>query len=189
MLSGLIFRLSRQRRRFMRELARPGLMRIAERANQVGSPEALRFVTTLNDANADFLAYAFSAEGFFAAWRGAATPEAIEACLGDLLVYCVNLFARDDFARDGSELVGLLAHALAIAPERVMLKRDSFRKAPRSEEWMLYTWLVRDLGGGKPAYDAELERNFGYNYVSYIGQYRKILGRELGRVASMRRMS
>ncbi len=65
--------------------------------------------------------------------------------------------------------------------ERVMLKRDSLRKAPRSEEWMVYTWLVRNLGGAPAEYALELERGFGYQYLSYIGQYRAIIGRELNR--------
>jgi hypothetical protein len=179
MLSGLIFRLSPARRRFMRELARPALARFKERLDRLGSPRAVRFITILNDANADFMAYALSADGLLADRSDAATSDSVENCLADLLVYCVHLFARDDVASDSSELIPLLAGVIATEPKRVMLKRDALRKSPRSEEWMLYTWLVKDLGGPAPAYDPELEQRFGYQYVSYIGQYRPMIEREL----------
>jgi hypothetical protein len=65
-----------------------------------------------------------------------------------------------------------------------MLRRDQLRKAPRSEEWMLYTWLFAALGGQRPAYDAPLERAFSYGYLSYIGQYRPALERALARLES-----
>ena len=117
--------------------------------------------------------------------RAGANPDSVEACLADLLVYAVNLFARDEMRRDTSELIPLLARIVDISPTRVMLKRDNLSKAPRSAEWMLYTWLVRNLTGDRnltgapPKYDPELERGFGYQYLSYIGQYREIIEREL----------
>jgi hypothetical protein len=138
-------------------------------------------ISTLNAANADFLAYALSPSGPLAAYRESATPHSVELCLGDLLIYAMRLFARDELARDSSELIPLLARILGIEPKRVMLKRDSLRKAPHSEEWMLYSWMATSLAGAAPKYDPELERSFGYQYVSYIGQYRTIIERELSR--------
>jgi hypothetical protein len=44
---------------------------------------------------------------------------------------------------------------------------------------MMVTWLAKDLGAQPPKYDAELERAFGYNYLSYIDQYRPTLEREM----------
>jgi hypothetical protein len=69
----------------------------------------------------------------------------------------------------------------------VMLRRDMLRKAPRSEEWMLITWLAKDLGAEAPGYNAELERSFGYNYLSYIDQYRPMLEREMERADTEQR--
>jgi hypothetical protein len=103
----------------------------------------------------------------------------MEACLGDLLVYAIRLFDREELARDSSDLITLLATVLGTDPKRVMLKRDLLRKAPRSEEWMVYSWLIEDLGGPPPSYRAELEAGFGYQYLSYVGQYRTLLEREL----------
>jgi hypothetical protein len=174
-----MFRLSPARRRFIRELAGPGLSQFKQRLLQVGSGRAVGFISTLNAANADFLAFALSASGSLARHRAGATPESVEACLGDLLIYDVNLFARDEFVRGDTELIPLLAQVLEIEPKRVMLKRDQLRKAPRSEEWMLYAWLIADLGSESPPYDARLELSFGYQYLSYIGQYRVIFEREL----------
>jgi hypothetical protein len=165
----------------MRELAAPGLKKFKERVTYNASPRAVGFISTINGANAEFLAHALSTTGPLAGYRAGATPDSVEACLGDLLVYAVNLFARDEMARDSSELIPLLARILKIEPKRVMLKRDTLRKAPRSEEWMVYTWLVKDLGGPVPNHDRELERGFGYQYLSYIGQYRALLERELSR--------
>ena len=65
-----------------------------------------------------------------------------------------------------------------------MLRRDQLRKAPRSEEWMLYTWLAAILNGAKPEYDARVEQGFAYQYLSYIGQYRPALERALGQLQS-----
>jgi len=39
--------------------------------------------------------------------------------------------------------------------------------------------LAKDLGAEPPKYDPELERAFGYNYLSYIDQYRPTLEREM----------
>ena len=181
MFSALRFRLSPERRRFMRELARPGLTRLKERLGESGSQQAVKFVTILADANADFMAYALSVSGPLAAYRSSVGPEKVQACFDDLLVYAVNLFAREEFSGDSSELLALIARILRADAARVMVKRDQLRKAPRSEEWMLYTWLVKDLGGAPPPYDRELERGFGYQYVSYIGQYRPLLERALAR--------
>ncbi len=181
MLSALMFWLSPARRRFMRALARPGLRKLKNRLAESGSPQAMKFITILADANADFMAYALSPDGPLEFYRSSATPELVEACFGDLLIYAVNLFARDEFSGDSSELIALLARVLKVEPARVMLKRDRIRKAPRSEEWMLFTRLVEDLGGAPPAYGRELERRFGYQYLSYIGQYRPLLERALAR--------
>ncbi|HUO06334.1 MAG TPA: hypothetical protein VMU16_14140 [Candidatus Binataceae bacterium] len=179
MLAGLRYWLSPARRRFMRELARPGLEDIRTRLNNAGSPRAIGFITTLNGANADFLAYALSSNGPLAAYGGSATPESVAACIRSMLIYAVNLFVRNELAKNDSELIGLLAHVINAEPKRVMLMRDELRKAPRSEEWMLLAWLVKDLGQKPPAYDAALERSFGYNYLSYIDQYRHKIEREL----------
>ena len=95
-----------------------------------------------------------------------------------MLIFSVNLFARDELARNESELIPLLATVAQLSPMQVMLRRDNLRKAPRSEEWMLYSWMVTALGAERPAYDGELERSFSYNYLAYIGQYRSIIERE-----------
>jgi hypothetical protein len=181
MLSGLIFRLSPMRRRFMRDLATPAIEKLRARLADSGSPAAVKFISTLSDANSDFMAFALSPSGPLGGYRAAARPDSVERCLSDLLIYAVNVFAREEMARDPSELVILLSRVLGAEPKSVMLRRDQLRKSPRSEEWMLYTWLVKDLGGAAPTYDAELERRFGYQYVSYIGQYREMLGREMVR--------
>ncbi len=76
-------------------------------------------------------------------------------------------------------MIPLLAHLTGLKPTQVMLRRDALRKTPRSEEWMVLTWLAKDLGAEPPKYDAELERAFGYNYLSYIDQYRPTLEREM----------
>jgi hypothetical protein len=78
----------------------------------------------------------------------------------------------------------LLAHVAGLEVTQVMLRRDQLRKAPRSEEWMLYIWLTTALGGERPAYDAQLERAFSYGYLSYIGQYRPALERALAQLES-----
>ncbi len=165
----------------MRELAGPGLARFNHRLAEAGSAHAVKFISILNGGNADFMAFALSAAGPLADYRRGASPDSVEACLADLMIYAANLFARDEMLRDASELVALLARILNLDLKRVMLKRDQLRKAPRSEEWMVFTWLVADLGGAPPQYDPELERGFGYQYLSYIGQYRAILERELNR--------
>lgn len=169
----------------MRELAAPGLAKFNQRLAEAGLPRAVKFISTLNGANADFMAYALSPAGPLAGCRAGANPDSVETCLADLLIYAVNLFARDEMRRDTSELIPLLARIVGISPTHVMLKRDNLNKAPRSAEWMLYTWLVRNLTGDhnltgeRAKYDPELERGFGYQYLSYIGQYREIIEREL----------
>jgi hypothetical protein len=165
----------------MRELAAPGLAKFNQRLAEAGLPRAVKFISALNGANADFMAYALSPAGPLAGCRAGANPDSVEACLADLLIYAVNLFARDEMRRDTSELIPLLARIVDISPTRVMLKRDNLSKAPHSAEWMLYTWLVRNLTGEAAKYDPELERGFGYQYLSYIGQYREIIERELNR--------
>jgi hypothetical protein len=179
MLDGLRYWLSPARRRFMRRLAKPELDRIRERLAQSGSPRAIQLISTLLNANADFLAYAISSSGPLAAFGERATPETVAACIRTMLIYSVNLFARGEMTRNESELIPLLARITALEPKQVMLRRDLIRKAPRSEEWMLLTWLAKDLGAEPPRYDAELERIFGYNYLSYIDQYRPMLEREM----------
>jgi len=98
-----------------------------------------------------------------------------------MLIFSVNLFARDELARNESELIPLLARVAQLSTTQVMLRRDHLRKAPRSEEWMLYSWMVTALGAQRPTYDGELERRFSYNYLAYIGQYRSIIEREAAR--------
>ena len=179
MLSGLIYWLSPARRRFMRRLAKPGLDATRARLAEAGSPRAVQFISTILDANADFLAYALSPKGPLHMYCDRATPETVAACIATMLIYSVNLFARDEMTNNESEMIPLLAHLAGIKPMQVMLRRDALRKAPRSEEWMVLTWLARDLGAEAPKYDAELERAFGYNYLSYIAQYRPELEREM----------
>jgi hypothetical protein len=181
MLAALLFWLSPSRRRFMRRLARPGLEELRRRLADSGSPRAVEFITPLVEANANFLAYALSKNGPLTSWMPAATPEGVAACLRSLIVFSVNLFARDEMQNNDSELIPLIAFIVGVEPKQLMLRRDMLRKAPRSEEWILLTWLARDLGIDAPSYDAELERAFGYNYLSYIDQYRPALARALER--------
>ncbi len=169
----------------MRRLARPGLEHLRAHLDQAGSPRAIQFISSLLDANADFLAYALSPNGPLASYRDRATPASVEACLRTMLLYSVNLFARDEMTRNESELIPLLARLTASSTTQVMVRRDAMRKAPRSEEWLLVTWLAKDLGASPPRYDAELERNFGYNYLSYIDQYRPLLEREMAEADSV----
>jgi len=178
MVAALIHWLSPARRSFMRRLARPALTKFDARVHEGGSPRAVGFISILLRANGDFLAYALSSKGPLARYAAGATPERVEACLASMLIFAANLFARDEMRNEGSDLIPLLAAIVGWEPKQVMLRRDNLRKAPRSEEWMLYLWLVTDLGGERPGYDAELERGFGYNYLSYIGQFRAVLERE-----------
>jgi hypothetical protein len=98
-----------------------------------------------------------------------------------MLIFSVNLFVREELARNESELIPLLAKVAQLTTTQVMLRRDNLRKAPRSEEWLLYSWIVTALGGERPAYDGELERRFSYNYLAYIGQYRSMIERAAAR--------
>ncbi|MGO9607942.1 MAG: hypothetical protein ACLQAT_31830 [Candidatus Binataceae bacterium] len=181
MLAAILNWLSPTRRRFMRRIGRPALARMSARLQAAGSPRAVGFFSTLLDANIEFLAFALSPQGPFSAYARNASPETVEATLGAMLIFSVNLFARDELANNESELIPLLAAVTQMPPMQVMVRRDNLRKAPRSEEWMLYGWIVATLGGEKPAYDGELERRFGYNYLAYIGQYRSIVEREVAR--------
>jgi hypothetical protein len=179
MLDGLIYWLSPTRRRFMRRLAKPGLEATRARLAELGSPRAIQFITTILEANADFLAYALSSKGPLHMYCERATPETVAACIATMLLYSVNLLARDEMTNNKSEMIPLLAHLVGVKPIQVMVRRDALRKSPRSEEWMVLTWLAKDLGAEPPKYDAELERAFGYNYLSYIAQYRPMLEREM----------
>jgi hypothetical protein len=181
MIAALLFWLSPARRRFMRRLARPGLGELRRRLHDSGSPRAIAFITPLVEANANFLAYALSQNGPLARWTSQATPEGVAASMRSLLIFAINLFARDEMQKNDSELIPLVAFVVGIEPKQLMLRRDMLRKAPRSEEWMLLTWLAKDLGADPPKYDAELERAFGYNYLSYIDQYRPALANALAR--------
>ncbi|MHB8381079.1 MAG: hypothetical protein ACYDC3_01885 [Candidatus Binataceae bacterium] len=184
MLAALLFWLSPARRRFMRRYARPAMAAMRERLERFGAPQAIGFVSIILDANAEFLAYALARGGPLENYGDRATPATVEECLGAMLIFSVNMFARDEIAKNDSEIVGLLAAVIGCGPMQVMLRRDSLRKAPRSEEWTLYTQLISALGGGKPSYEPELERAFGFNYLSYIGQYRDALEREAARFDS-----
>jgi hypothetical protein len=179
MLSGLLYWLSPARRRFMRRLGRPALGRIEARLASAGSPAAIEFLSILLRGNAEFLGFALSSDGALARFGAGATAEQAEACLGAMLIFSVALFAREEMQREDTQLIPLLAEVAAVERKQVMLRRDQLRKAPRSEEWMLYTWMVNALGGPRPGYDAELERAFAYQYLSYIGQYRPALERAL----------
>jgi len=185
MLSGLLYWLSPRRRRFMRRLGRPALARLEARLASAGAPAALLLCTTLLHANAEFLAFAISSpDGALARFAASATPAQVEACLAAMLIYSAALFAREEMQRDDGQMIPLLAHVAGLEVTQVMLRRDQLRKAPRSEEWMLYTWLAAALGGARPAYDAQLERAFSYGYLSYIGQYRPALERALAQLES-----
>src|SRR5258708_13534220 len=92
MLSGLLYWLSPARRRFMRRLAKPGLDATRASLAESGSPRAVQFISTLLDANAEFLAYALSSRGPLAQYCELATPGTVAACIPTLLVYSVNLF-------------------------------------------------------------------------------------------------
>ncbi len=184
MLSGLIYRLSPARRRFMRSFGRPALARMEDRLAQAASGAAREFVSTLLEANLEYLAFAIFMDGPLARFAPALTVERTGACLESMLIYSVVQFAREEFFRNQSELIPLLAHVCAIDPRRVMLRRDQLRKAPRSEEWMLYLWIVADLGEKRPEHDPQLERTFAYGYLSYIGQYRPALERALSGLQS-----
>ena len=140
-------------------------------------------MSTLLDANLEFLAFALRRRAL-ASFAGRTNPQTVEACLRAMLVFSVNLFARDELAENESELIPLLATVTETTPMQVMLRRDNLRKAPRSEEWMLYTWMVAALAGEKPAHDRELERRFSYNYLAYIEQYRPLIEREATRPES-----
>ncbi len=179
MLAGLLYWMSPARRRFMRRLAKPGLDATRARLAQAGSPRAIQFISTILSANAEFLAYALSPKGPLKMYCDRATPDTVSACIITMLIYSVNLFARGQMADNESEMIALLAHLARVKPVQVMLRRDALRKAPRSEEWMVLTWLAKDLGAEAPKYDAELERAFGYNYLSYIAQYRPALERAM----------
>ncbi|MGH7864343.1 MAG: hypothetical protein ACREQB_05095 [Candidatus Binataceae bacterium] len=163
----------------MRRVARPALERYEAQLRTLGSDRARRAIGMLLGANADFLYSALSRGGVLERYRQSATAQAAGACLASMLIYALSLFARDDFLRDDSELIPLLAAVLNWRPMEVMLRRDALRKALRSQEWLLYTWLVADLGAERPAYDARLEQRVGYQYLSYIEQYRAHLERDL----------
>lgn len=178
-LSGLWFWLSPSRRAFMRTKAAPGLRTLKHRLRHAGSPTAVRMVSTLLDANAEFLAHALSKAGPLGAYAELATPKSVEACLCSLLIYSINLFARDELARDDGELLTLIAATLGADRLHLMVRRDALRKTPRSEEWMLYTWLLKDLGAPKADFDNQVEAGFGYQYVGYISQYRDLIERQL----------
>jgi hypothetical protein len=184
MIAALLFWLSPARRRFMRRYARPAMTAMRTRLARFGAPRAVGFVSIILDANAEFLAYALARGGPLERYRDRAAPATAEACLAAMLIFSVNMFARDEMAKNESELIRLLAAVIGCDPMQVMLRRDRLRKAPRSEEWTLYTQLIAALGGERPAYDAELERAFGFNYVSYLGQYRGALEREAARFDS-----
>jgi hypothetical protein len=185
MLSGLLYWLSPRRRRFMRRLGRPALTILSARLASAGSPAAISFCTILLQANAEFLAFAISSpEGALARFAAGATIGQVEACLAAMLIYSAAQFAREEIRRDDGQIIPLLAHVTGLEVTQVMLRRDQLRKAPRSEEWMLYSWLVAALESERPAYDAQLERAFSYGYLSYLGQYRRALERALAQLES-----
>ena len=163
----------------MRRMAGPGLRKLRHRLRHAGSPAAISLISTLLDANAEFLAHALSKAGPLGAYTELATPETVEACLASALIYSLNLFARDEFSKNDSELIPLMAATLGVGGMQLMVRRDALRKTPRSEEWMLYTWLLKDLGAPKPVFDNRVEASFGYQYVGYMNQYRGLIERQL----------
>jgi hypothetical protein len=185
MLSGLIYWLSPRRRRFMRRLGHPAVARLQGRLASAGSPAAITFGAQILQANAEYLAYAISSPGgTLARFADSATPAQVEACLAAMLIYSAAQFAREEMQRDDGQMIPLLARVTGLEVKQVMLRRDQLRKAPRSEEWQLYTWLTAALGGERPTYDASLERALSYGYLSYIGQYRPALERALVQLES-----
>ena len=100
MLAGLLYWLSPARRRFMRRLAKSGLDATRARLAEAGSPRAVQFISTLLDANADFLAYALSPKGPLKMYCDRATPDTVAACIVTMLIYSVNLFARDEMTNN-----------------------------------------------------------------------------------------
>ena len=185
MLSGLIYQLSPRRRRFMRRLGRPALAPLVARLASAGSPAAISFCSTMLHANAEYLTYAISSpDGALFRFADRATAAQVEVCLAAMLIYSAAQFAREEMRRDDSQIIPLLAHVTGLELTQVMLRRDQLRKAPRSEEWMLYSWLIAALGGERPAHDAQLERAFAYGYLSYIDQYRPALERALAQLQS-----
>jgi hypothetical protein len=173
MLSAILFWLSPTRRRFIKQTATPALAPIRQRLERLGSPSAQSFISTLLDANAEFMAFSLSRGGALA--DATPTKDMAQACFRSLLVYSVNLFARQQMADEKGDLVTLLSQILDVEVTQVLLRRDALRKNPRSEEWMVYTWLRKDLGLPASDYDAAAERSFGYQYLSYIAQYKTIL--------------
>jgi len=168
----------------MRRLGDPAVKALRIRASQSGSPAALDFLSTLLDANIEYLSFALSSEGVLASFREFATPTQVEACLASMLIYDVVQFAHDEIAKNSSELIAFLGVVTGIGAKQVMLRFDQLRKAPKSEEWMLYRWMVSDLGGDKPEHSVETEREFAYQYLSYIGQYKPVLQKSLARLSS-----
>jgi hypothetical protein len=179
MLSALRFLFSPWRLRFMRRYANPANAELRHRLEQYAAPQARIFIITLLQANAEFLAYSFSYSGMLAGLRDRLTQARTRACLSSMLIYSVNLFARNEMTESAGELVALLSRTLGVGREYVMLRRDNLRKAPRSEEWMVYTWLLKDLEAPVPKFDPALEQSFGYQYLSYIGQYKGILEKNI----------
>src|SRR5277367_2850489 len=110
MLSGLLCWLSPARRRVLRRLAKPGLGTVRARLAEAGSPRAVKFLSTILDANADSLAYALSPNGPLKMYADRATPTTVAACIATMLIYSVNLFARDEMTNNESEMIPLLAH-------------------------------------------------------------------------------
>ena len=166
----------------MRRFGRPAIAKLSERLHKVGSGAAVEFFSILMTANSEFLAFALSRQGPFTNLAQTVSMEKVECAMSSMLLYSTMQFARDAVLRDDSELIPLLAEIIASDPKDVMLRRDRIRKAPKSEEWILYTWLCEDLGGARPRYDQALERGFSYNYLAYLEQYRPALEAALARL-------
>src|SRR5262249_23978653 len=145
MLSRLLNWISPERRRFMRRFGRPARARIRERLEALGSPRAVGVISTLLDANLEFLAFALSSQGPLSNYSAGLNDERVEMCLAAMILFAIHLFAREELANNESELIPLLAAIAKSTTILVMVRRDSLRKTPRSEEWMLYTWMVAAL--------------------------------------------
>jgi hypothetical protein len=187
MFTALRFLFSPWRLRFMRRYAKPAISEMRGRLDQFAPRKTRVFTTTLLDANAEFLARAFSPSGTLAGFRDRVSVQSVRACLGSMLIYSANLVARNEMARDGGESVMLLSRVLGVSRESVIIRREILRKSPSSEEWMLYTWLLKDLDAPAPTFDPALEHLFGYHYLSYIGQYKGILEKNIPTAANKTR--
>ena len=186
MLAALLFWLSPARRRFMRRYARPAMDAMRARLVRFGAPQAIGFVSIIQDANAEFLAYALTRGGPLKSYSDRATVATVKACLSAMLIFSVNMFARDEIAKNESELVRLLAAVIGCDAMQVMLRRDSLTQGAafgRVGALHAVDFRARRRTSGRPT-TPNLSAPSASNYLSYIGQYREVLEREAARFDS-----